>query len=100
MSKNKVKILKEILAELIPYWEQAEWFLLLLNEIWNNEWSNELFEKLYQEILQSIRSINSKTQQEHIKNALMNLKQKSELTIEKDQEEAEQMLDDFFIDNI
>lgn len=100
MSENKVRILKKILAELIPYWEQAEWFLLLLNEIWNNEWSNELLEKLYQEILQNVRSINSKAQQEQIKNALKNLKQKSKSIIEKDQKEAEEMLDDFFINNI
>lgn len=100
MSENKIRMLKKILTELIPYWEQAEWFLLLLNEIWNDESNNELFEKLYQEILQNIRSINSKIQQEQIKNALKNLKEKSEMEIQSDQHEAEEILNDFFIENI
>ena len=69
----------------------AEWFLLVLQE----EWNEELKENLYQHIIKGIKSINSKTQQENIKNALQKLKEKSELVMKSDEDDAEKMLDDF-----
>ena len=95
MKEEKVRMLKKILNELIPYWEPAQGFLLLLNE----EWNDELKENLYEEIITQIKSISSKNQQEQIKSALQKLKERSESTVTADQEDAEKMLDDF-INNI
>jgi predicted component of type VI protein secretion system len=95
MTEEKKQALQKILEALIPYWDMAEWFLLILQE----EWNNELKEKLYQNIIKEIRNINSKTQQENIKNALQKLKEKTEQTTRADEEDAEKMLDDF-INNI
>ncbi len=95
MTHEKKKILKKILTALVPYRELAEWFLLLLEEKWNEE----IEEKLYQNILREIRNINSKTQQENIRTALQKLKEKSEIITKAEEKEAEQILDDF-IDNI
>jgi len=91
MTPEKKKILKKILTALVPYWELAEWFLLLLEE----EWNEGIEEKLYQRILKEIRNINSKTQQENIKTALQKLKEKSETVTKTEEKEAEEMLDDF-----
>ena len=95
MSQAKKQSLQRILEALIPYWDLAEWFLLLLNE----EWNDELIEKLYQEILSEIRKINSEDQQEKIKTALQRLREGSDATTKSDEQDAEQMLNDF-IDNI
>ena len=95
MSEKKMEILKTILEQLIPYWDLAEWFLLLLNE----EWNDELKEKLYQNILTEIRNIKSKVQQQKIKTALKKLKERSEYSIKGDEEDAVNILNDF-INNI
>ena len=87
--------MQKILEALIPYWELAEWFLLLLNE----EWNDELIEKLYQQILSEIRKINSEEQQEKIKTALQKLRERSDAVTKSDEDDAEEMLNDF-IDNI
>ena len=91
MTEQKNQALQKILKSLIPYREMAEWFLLILQE----EWNDELKEKLYQNIIKEIRNINSKTQQGNIKNALQKLKEKTEQTTKADEDEAEKMLDDF-----
>lgn len=95
MSNPKKETLQKILNALIPYWEPAEGFLLLLNE----EWNDELLEKVYHEIMKQFKEIKSKDQQENIKNALQKLKERSESTIKADEDEAEKMLDEF-IENI
>lgn len=95
MSKQKKQALEKILEALIPYWDLAEWFLLILNK-GNND---ELIEKLYQEILKEIRNIDSESQQKQIKTALQKLKEKSEQVCKEDENEAEIMLEDF-INNI
>ena len=95
MTEEKKQALQKILEALTPYWDMAEWFLLILQE----EWNDELKENLYQNIIKEIRNINSKTQQENIKNALQKLKEKTEQTTKADEEDAEKMLDDF-INNI
>lgn len=95
MITQKKQALQNILEALIPYWDMAEWFLLILQE----EWNNELKENLYENIIEEIKNINSETQQENIKNALQKLKEKSEQTTKADEEDAEKMLDDF-INNI
>ena len=100
MSEIKASVLRKILTELIPVWEPAKWFLLLLNEMEKDERSSNLVEKLYQQILQNIRAIKSKDQQDQINTAIQKLKERSELATQEDQEEAEQILDDLFIDNI
>lgn len=91
MTEQKKQTLKKILETLIPYWDMAEWFLLILNENWNDE----LKENLYKHIIKEIKSVNSKTQQENIKNALQKLKEKSELVMKSDEDDAEKILDDF-----
>ncbi len=95
MTPEKKKILQKILIALVPYWNLAEWFLLLLKEGWN-EW---LEEKLYQKMLKEIRNIKSKTQQENIRTALQQLKERSEATTKAEKKEAEDMLNDF-MDNL
>ena len=95
MTEEKKQALQKILESLIPYRDMAEWFLLILQEGWNDE----LKENLYENIIEEIKNINSKTQQENIKNALQKLKEKSEQTTKADEEDAEKMLDDF-INNI
>lgn len=95
MEGKKQQTLKKILEALIPYRDMAEWFLLILQE----EWNDELKENLYKIIIEEIRNINSKTQQENIKNTLQKLKKESEQTTRADEEDAENMLDDF-ISNI
>ena len=95
MPSQKKGILQKILSALIPYWEPAEGFLLLLQE----ESNDEIIEKLYKEILENIKNIKSSTQQEQIKTALQRLKERSEQVTKAEEEEADQMLDDF-INNI
>lgn len=94
MEESKIIMLKKILNELVPYWEPAQGFLLLLNEQWNDE----LKEHLYEQIIMQIKNITSKNQQEQIKSALQKLKEKSESSIKADEEYAEKMLDDFIND--
>lgn len=91
MSQQKKETLKKVLETLIPYRNMAEWFLLLLNEDWNDD----LKEELYQEILKQIKEIKSSSQQEKVKKAINQLKEKSEKTIKDDENEAEQILNDF-----
>lgn len=95
MEESKIIMLKKILNELVPYWEPAQGFLLLLDE----EWNDELKENVYKEILIQIKNIKSTNQQEQIKTALQKLKEKSESSIKADEEDAEKMLDEF-INNI
>ena len=95
MEESKITMLKKILNELVPYWEPAQGFLLLLDE----EWNDELKENVYKEILIQIKNIKSTNQQEQIKTALQKLKEKSESSIKADEEDAEKMLDEF-INNI
>lgn len=91
MSQQKIQALQKILKALVPYWEIAEWFLLILQEDWNDE----LKKNLYQNIIKEIKNINSKTQQENIKNTLQRLKEKSEQRTKADEDETEKMLDAF-----
>ena len=91
MTSQKKEILQKILEALIPYRNMAEWFLLLLNEDWNDD----LKEELYQEILKQIKEIKSSSQQEKVKKAINQLKEKSEKIIKDDENEAEQILNDF-----
>lgn len=95
MTEEKKQALQNILEALIPYWDMAEWFLLILQE----EWNDELKEKLYQNIIKEIKNIDSKAQQKNVRNALQRLKHKSEQTSKADEDEAEKMLDDF-INNV
>lgn len=95
MNPKKKEILQKILEALIPYRDMAECFLFLVNE----EWNEQLKEDLYQEILKQIRNINSKAQQENIKNALQKLKEKAESLTKKEEDDAEKILNEF-IDNL
>ena len=91
MQLEKKQALQNILEALSPYWDMAEWFLLILQEGWNDE----LKENLYETIIKEIKNINSKTQQENIKNALKKLKSKSEEASKADEDDAEKILDNF-----
>ncbi len=95
MTPKRKQALQKILEALVPYWDMAEWFLLLLQEWWNDN----LIEQLYKQIINEIKNIKTKSKQEKIKKALKSLKQKSDRTIKEDEEWAEQLLNDF-IDNI
>ncbi len=95
MTPKKKQALQKILEALVPHWHLAEWFLLLLQEGWNDE----LEGKLYQNILREIRNINSESQQENMKTALERLKENAEIISKRDEKDAEEMLNDF-IDNL
>jgi uncharacterized protein (UPF0305 family) len=95
MTSKKRQALQKILEALIPHREMAKWFLLLLQEWWNEK----LIEQLYKNIINEIKQIKSKSQQKKIKKALKNLKEKSDRTTKEDEEWAEQLLNNF-IDNI
>ena len=88
MTEEKKQALQKILEALIPYWDMAEWFLLILNE----EWNNELKENLYQNIINEIKNINNKKNRNNIKQALKNIQKKEYLEKQKENEYLEDLI--------
>ncbi len=91
MTPKKKQALQKILEALVPYWDMAEWFLLLLKEWWNDE----LIEQLYNKIKSEIKKINNEKNRKNIKSALKNIKKKEE----KERNEENEYLEDL-INNI
>jgi len=91
MSPQKKQALQKILEALIPYWDLAEWFLLIL-EKWEND---ELIEQLYDKIKSEIKKINNEKNRKNIKNTLKQIKKKEE----KEKQEENEYLEDL-ISNI
>ena len=80
-----------ILSKLVPYWDMAEWFLLIVKE----EWNDDLVNLIYGDILKKIRNITSINQRTEMKNVLELIKEKSAISMRKDEQEAENILNDF-----
>ena len=95
MDSAKKQALQRILEALIPYWDLAEWFLLLLKE------SKE--ESLYDEILNMVykwvKSIKSIKERDKIRKKIIELHNKYDYEEKKDEEIAEKILNEF-IDQI
>ncbi len=88
MTQEKVQALNKILKALIPHWDMAEWFLILLQE----EWNDELIERIYERIIIEIKSINSKKKRKDIKKDLKKLKEKEEKENKKNDEYLEDLI--------
>jgi len=89
MTKREALIM--ILSKLVPYWDMAEWFLLIAKE----EWNDGLIDLIYCDILKNIRNINSINQRTEMKNVLELIKEKSAISMRKDEQDAENILNDF-----
>ena len=88
MNPKKRQALEKILEALIPYWDMAEWFLLLLQEWWNDE----LIEQLYNEIKSEIKKINGEKNRKNIKNILKKIRNKEKNEKEKDDKYIEDLI--------
>ncbi len=84
-----------ILKSLIPYRDQAEWFLEIIQNTNNEELENKLINIIYQKV----KTIKSNKEIESIKKNILLIHNKYEYIEEKDKEDAERFLDDL-IDNI
>lgn len=84
-----------ILQALIPYRDQAEWFLEIIKTTDNKE----LEDKLIHTIHLYIKTIKSQKEIENIKKSATEIKNKYKYKEKKDKEDAEKLLNDF-IDNI
>lgn len=93
MNQKQKEVFKNLLQALIPYWKPAQWFLFLM-QAWRND---ELINKVYLETIKQIKWINSEQEREKIKNALINLREKSDSIIKQDTEDAEKMINDLLI---
>lgn len=89
MTKREALIM--ILSKLVPYWDMAEWFLLIVKE----EWNDDLVNLIYGDILKKIRNITSINQRTEMKNVLELIKEKSAISMRKDEQDAENILNDF-----
>ena len=86
MKKN---FLKRILERIKEYWDQSEYFLLMLDEC--NEDDGDFIDRLYSEILHNIREIESKDQLQKISDELKKIKEKELVDEWKDQEDIEEL---------
>ena len=89
MTKREALIM--ILSKLVPYWDMAEWFLFIVKE----EWNDDLVNLIYGDILKKIRNITSINQRTEMKNVLELIKEKSAISMRKDEQDAENILNDF-----
>ena len=87
--------LKTILKALIPYWNLAEWFLTIVEQTNDKELENQILSMIYK----WVKSITSEKDRTKIKNKINEMQKKNDFENQKDQEEADKILDDF-INNI
>lgn len=90
MGKRKLLIL--ILEGLLPYWELAEGFLLLLKE--NDD--PDFVDQLYVLLLESIKKVKSQQLKAKLSENLKQLREKERLAELRDQEEADKIFNDLF----
>lgn len=91
----KKESLKTILTALIPYWNLAEWFLTIVKETDDEELENQILSMIYK----WIKSITSQKDRAKIKKKINEIQKKNDFENQKDQEEADKILDEF-INNI
>ena len=74
METTKKETLLKVLENLVPYWAQAEWFLMIVK---NNE-DNSLNDAIYDMITKEIKGIKDKSKMENIKDTLKKIREKEE----------------------
>lgn len=74
MKTTKKETLLKVLESLIPYWAQAEWFLMIVK---NNE-DDSLNDAIYDMITNEIKGIKDKSKMENIKDTLKKIREKEE----------------------
>lgn len=88
MTSEKRKALQKILEALIPHWDIAEWFLLILQTWWNDE----LIEQLYKNIKEEIKNIKNENDRKNIKKTLKSIQKKEHIEKQKDNEYLEDLI--------
>ncbi len=91
MTPQKKELIKKVLEALIPYRNMAEWFLIILQ----NEWNDEIKETLFENIINEIKNINNENDRNKIKSTLEKIKEQEN----KEKEEEWKYLDEL-INNI
>ena len=74
MEITKKETLLKVLESLVPYWAQAEWFLMIVK---NNE-DDSLNDAIYDMITNEIKGIKDKSKMENIKDTLKKIREKEE----------------------
>ncbi len=80
-----------ILQSLIPYRDQAEWFLEIIQSTDNEELENKLISIIFQQV----KTIKSDKEIENIKRSIRDIQNKYEYKEKEDKEDAEKLLDNF-----
>lgn len=74
METTKKETLLKVLESLVPYWTQAEWFLMIVK---NNE-DDSLNDAIYDMITKEMKGIKDKSKMENIKDTLKKIRGKEE----------------------
>lgn len=86
---QKKELLIEIITKLLPYWELAEGYLLLLQTTEDQT----IIDQLYTLFLTQIKSINSTQAQESLRATLQKLKKREEKEQQEESAALEQLLE-------
>ena len=74
METTKKETLLKVLESLVPYWAQAEWFLMIVK----NDEDDSLNDAIYDMITNEIKGIKDKSKMENIKDTLKKIREKEE----------------------
>lgn len=74
MKTTKKETLVKVLESLIPYWAQAEWFLMIVK----NDEDDSLNDAIYDMITNEIKGIKDKSKMGNIKDTLKKIREKEE----------------------
>lgn len=74
MKTTKKETLVKVLESLVPYWSQAEWFLMIVK----NDEDDSLNDAIYDMITNEIKGIKDKSKMENIKDTLKKIREKEE----------------------
>ena len=74
MEKTKKETLLKVLESLVPYWAQAEWFLIIVK----NDEDDSLNDAIYDMITKEIKGIKDKSKMGNIKDTLKKIREKEE----------------------
>ena len=74
MKTTKKETLIKVLESLVPYWAQAEWFLMIVK----NDEDDSLNDAIYDMITNEIKGIKDKSKMGNIKDTLKKIREKEE----------------------
>ena len=74
METTKKETLLKVLESLVPYWAQAEWFLIIVK----NDEDDSLNDAIYDMITKEIKGIKDKSKMGNIKDTLKKIREKEE----------------------